>query len=575
MQRLEAKNINGRTYYYFSTWGWINGKCRRVSQKYLGKPQDIAQAVLGAGPAPQYAQVLAWGLPLALWREAARMQLVEQVNQVCKKRDQGLSTGDYIRLAAINRAAHPVSKQAMWDWVSRTCLPRLWPEASAEQLTSQRFWDHMDRIDSEEAQAIWRQLISAVVQREQIDLSAVCYDGTNFYTFIDTFNVKCQVAKRGKNKQGRANLRQVSYALFCSTDGQLPLFYEVYEGNRNDAKEFPKVLEKFGQWLKECAGTNEATSVKPTIIFDKGNNSEDNFSLIDRLELPYVGSVRLDEHADLAAVSNQDARWEAASEPGLEGTKSWRVQQVVYGKERTLVVTYNQHLFDSQWATVQNDLAHALTQLAQLRQALQNRAAGLAQGGVKPTVESVQQKCRHLLRRQHLSALVQTTVGKTAEGAVTLSYEADPKAQEKLADTFLGKTILFTGHKAWTDVQVIRAYRSQFMIEEIFHEMKDRHIGSWWPLHHWTDSKIQVHGLYCTIAVLMRALLWRRVRQAGLKVSMKGLLDELEQIQQVINFFPGKHPGQSAVEQPVPTRRNATQDKLVEILGLNPLESAF
>ena len=118
--------------------------------------------------------------------------------------------------------------------------------------------------------------------------------------------------------------------------------------------------------------------------------------------------------------------------------------------------------------------------------------------------------------------------------------------------------------------QVIRAYRSQFVIEEIFHEMKDRHIGSWWPLHHWTDSKIQVHGLYCTIAVLLRALLWRRVRQAGLKVSMKGLLDELEQIQQVINFFPGKHPGQSVVEQPVPTRRNATQDKLVEILGLNP-----
>jgi transposase len=575
MQRLEAKNIHGRTYYYFSTWGWINGKCRRLSQKYLGKPQDIAQAVLGAGPAPKHAQVLAWGLPFALWREAARMQLVEQVNQVCKKRDQGLSTGDYIRLAAINRAAHPVSKQAMWDWVSRTCLPRLWPEASAEQLTSQRFWDHMDRIDCEEAQAIWRQLISAVIQREQIDLSAVCYDGTNFYTFIDTFNLKCQVAKRGKNKQGRANLRQVSYALFCSTDGQLPLFYEVYEGNRNDAKEFPQVLEKFGRWLNQYAGTHQAASVKPTIIFDKGNNSEDNFALIDRLQLPYVGSVKLDEHADLAAVSNQDARWQPATEPGLEGTMSWRVQEVVYGKERTLVVTYNQHLFDSQWATVQNDLAHALTQLAQLRQTLENRAAGLTKGGVKPTVESVQQKCRHILRRQHLSALVQTAVGKTAEGAVTLSYEVNPKAQEKLADTFLGKTILITGHKAWTDVQVIRAYRSQFMIEEIFHEMKDRHIGSWWPLHHWTDSKIQVHGLYCTIAVLMRALLWRRVRQAGLKVSMKGLLDELEQIQQVINFFPGKHPGQSVVEQPVPTQRNAIQDKLVEILGLNPLQSVI
>jgi transposase len=462
----------------------------------------------------------------------------------------------------------------MWDWVARTCLPRLWPEASAEQLTSQRFWDHMDRIKPDKVQAIWEQLISAVLQREQIDLSAVCYDGTNFYTFIDTFNLKCQVAKRGKNKQGRANLRQVSYALFCSTDGQVPLFYEVYEGNRHDAKEFPQVLEKFGRWLSQRAGAN-ATSVKPTLIFDKGNNSEENFALIDRMQLPYVGSVKLDEHADLAAISNQDARWQLATELGLEGSKSWRTQQVVYGKERTLVVTYNENLFDSQWATVQNDLAQALTQLAQVRQSLENRAAGLVPGGTKPTIASVQEKCRHILRRQHLRQLVQTTVTETAQGVPVLTYQTDPKASEKLADTFLGKTILVTGHKGWSDSQVIRAYRSQFMIEEIFHEMKDRHIGSWWPLHHWTDSKIQVHGLYCTIAVLLRALLWRRVRQAGLKVSMKGLLDELEQIQQVINFFPGRHPGQSVVEQPVPTRRNATQDKLVEILGLTPSKSAF
>jgi hypothetical protein len=264
-----------------------------------------------------------------------------------------------------------------------------------------------------------------------------------------------------------------------------------------------------------------------------------------------------------------EPRWQAATEPGLEGTKSWRTQQVVYGKERTLVVTYNQHLFASQWATVQNDLAHALSQLAEVRQSLQNRATGLIHGGIPPTIESVQQKCRHILRRQHLSQLVQTTVTETAQGVPGLSYQADPKAPEKLADTYLGKTILITGHKGWSDAQVIRAYRSQFLIEEIFHEMKDRHIGSWWPLHHWTDSKIRVRGLYCTIAVLLRALPWRRVRQAGLKVSMKRLLEELERIQQVINFFPGRHPGQSAVEQPVPTRRDTTQDKLVDILELD------
>jgi len=49
-------------------------------------------------------------------------------------------------------------------------------------------------------------------------------------------------------------------------------------------------------------------------------------------------------------VSNQDSRW--------------------------LVMTYNENLFASQWATVQNDLAQALGQLAEVRENLKNRADG-------------------------------------------------------------------------------------------------------------------------------------------------------------------------------------------------------
>src|SRR2546430_14457846 len=89
----------------------------------------------------------------------------------------------------------------MWDWVSGTSLPRVWPAASAAQLTSQHFWDHMERIQPETAQAIWQQLIAAVLQREQIALSQICYDGTNFYTFIDTFNLQSQ-------QIGRASCRE-------------------------------------------------------------------------------------------------------------------------------------------------------------------------------------------------------------------------------------------------------------------------------------------------------------------------------------------------------------------------------
>ncbi len=37
MERLEAKQVNGATYYYYSQWAKVDGKCRRVWQKYLGE----------------------------------------------------------------------------------------------------------------------------------------------------------------------------------------------------------------------------------------------------------------------------------------------------------------------------------------------------------------------------------------------------------------------------------------------------------------------------------------------------------------------------------------------------------
>ncbi len=76
MERLESKMINGHTYYYYSEWGWKDGKCRRIWQKYLGKPKDIAETVLGGGPPPLYAEVFQWGLPCALWKEVVRARVV-------------------------------------------------------------------------------------------------------------------------------------------------------------------------------------------------------------------------------------------------------------------------------------------------------------------------------------------------------------------------------------------------------------------------------------------------------------------------------------------------------------------
>ena len=569
MERLEVKVIKGHTYYYYSQWGRVDGKPRRIWQKYLGKLDDIAQAVLGGGQVPACADVFEWGASEALWQACCNTEIISVVNDQCSKPQRGksLSTGDYLAIAALNRAIRPQSKRAIWQWISQTSLQRHFPDASEERLSSQRFWDHMHLIKTEDVEIIWQNILRRLLQQEDLDLSSICFDGTNYYTFIDTFNSRCDLARRGKNKQGRDNLRQVSYALFCSSDGQIPLFFDVYEGNRNDAKEFPLVLSKFHQFLQSLG---QAKPPSTTLIFDKGNNSAENLALVDRLELQFVGSVKLDEHKEYLKVSNDDPRFVACS--GVSGTKAFRVTKSVYGRDRTLVVTYNENLFNTQHQTLLNDIAKASEKLLALQKKLNDRESGLVKAGRAPTVDSINKQCTAILARQHLKQVISFHVTSSQSSIPCLEYRVDSNALQTLANTYLGKNLLITSRNEWTNEQIIKSYRSQYLIEAVFKEGKDRLTGSWWPMHHWTDSKIRVHALYCTLAHLLRALVMRTVHQAGLKISMKRLVLELSGIREVINIYPGKR-GKAERQQTVLSRCSELQSRLMSILGLKQSEN--
>ena len=216
-----------------------------------------------------------------------------------------------------------------------------------------------------------------------------------------------------------------------------------------------------------------------------------------------MSSVKQNEHPELAQVPHSDPRFVVCASPGLKGAKAFRVTKTVAGSERVLVVTYNPNLAKTQWMTLQNDVAKASQRLSELQGRLAGRAAGLIKGGKRPTLASVEQKCRSILRRQHLKDAIQVTVEGDPKGHPQLNYVIATDALDRIAEMHLGKTILISNRSEWTDERIIEAYRSQFLIEAVFREMKDRTTGSWWPLNHWTDSKLRVHGLYCSMAQLL------------------------------------------------------------------------
>ena len=221
-----------------------------------------------------------------------------------------------------------------------------------------------------------------------------------------------------------------------------------------NARQFPLMLKKFHKFLNELSGKGCAVP-QTTLIFDKGNNSKENFGLIDSLKLNFVGSVKLDEHKDLMQVPNNDPIFKACEAVELEGTKAFRVKKEVYGKERILVVSYNQNLFNAQWLTLQNDISRAIQRLSFLRQKLEDRVNGVHVVRFRPW-NLKKKQCKDILGRQHLKRIIAVTVTQVPDDIPRLEYTIDTDAVHELSNTYLGKNIIITSREDWNNEKTQR-----------------------------------------------------------------------------------------------------------------------
>ncbi len=157
-------------------------------------------------------------------------------------------------------------------------------------------------------------------------------------------------------------------------------------------------------------------------------------------------------------------------------------------------------------------------------------------------------------------------------GIPRLSYQLDNAAFAELFDTYLGKNIIITDNEHWTTEEIIVSYRSQYIIEDVFKQMKDRKTGSWWPMFHWTDQMIRVHGLYCSITLLIRALMMKKIQNAGISMSINKTQEKLSEIREVLNVFPQKR--KKKISQSVVSKMDETQQRLFEVFQMESFLSS-
>ena len=562
MASLTEKRIHGHSYYYARFCQRVNGKPKIVRQIYLGKIDDlIAAAEATHQPAvPLETEVASFGDVAALFDIAQKLDLVPLLDSILPpKRHQGLSPGQYLLLAAINRAVCPTSKLRFADWYQHTILTRLLP-ADPAWLSSQSFWNHMDVVTPEHILQFERQMAQRLIERFQLDLRALIYDGTNFFTYINT-RTPSQLPQRGHNKQKRGDLRQVSLGLMVSADFHIPLFHKVYAGNVHDSVEFRTITEELSTSYRDLAQSCDHI----TLVFDKGNNSEEAFHTLADTPFHFVGSLVPTQHADLLAVPRRQFR--ALTAARLEDVTVYRTQKKVLGRSQTVVVTFNQNLLDGQLQGLTASLNKARGKLREVQHRLQRWREGKIRAGKAPTLQGVTNQVRSICSAQFLDRILKTEVSPVGKG-LKLDYSTNRAALDHLCRVQFGKTILFTDNADWTEEQIVLAYRSQYHIEDAFKQMKNPHFLGWSPMFHWTDSKIHVHAFYCVLALLLTSLLQRELARHNELLSINQMLEELGGIRETLVIYPRRQGQRQYPTASCLTRMSALQQRLFSLLSL-------
>src|SRR5947207_11304558 len=111
MASVQSYTVHGKRYWRIvESYRDARGRPKVRVVRHLGNAQTLLNLLSQAPRRPLYAEQREFGAIAALWDIAQDLQVVETIGRHALKRRQGASVGQYMLLAARNRAVAPTSK---------------------------------------------------------------------------------------------------------------------------------------------------------------------------------------------------------------------------------------------------------------------------------------------------------------------------------------------------------------------------------------------------------------------------------------------------------------------------------
>ena len=494
------REINGRKIRVVAESVWDPVAKRSVARQVnLGlvaatDPVDLSQARAQEQRAVGSVGALVW--------VAEKLEVVKRLNEGCGDvgAQGGPTVGEMVLAVALQRVCEPGSKSELSAFLEQSlarpsCLaPSKYTVQAFHRLASLVELDALDRAQLG--------IAKAAVAQFKLSADVLAFDSTNFDTHIAT-TTHSELARRGHAKSKRSDLRVVGLGILASETGQVPLFHRAYAGNASDQCLLADCLSQLGQ-LHDALDSAEdrRQPALRTLVRDGGFWSEQL-----ELELDFEGYCSLismpTSHRMAQVVLKEAAQRGAmkALSGSLKDVRAFRKHVQFTTKdnmtlERTLVVYESQQLLDGQKRGIAAALKKAQLELKALERRVKDG---------KVTQSRLAQRVIQVLRREHLSSFVVTTIGGT-QRQPTFSWEIDPKARRKFENTQLGKRVLCTDRHVWSTEKILSAFRSQWNVEELFRRAKGGGIAPWGPSFLRADSSLRLHTFACVLGLTLVSL---------------------------------------------------------------------
>jgi len=520
MATLQKRKSRGHTYWSIVESRRVNGKPRPVILEYLGSAETLLKRLTEG--IPKKVRSYSHGAVAVLLEIADELQIVQTINQHLKQQPlrDGFTVGGSLLLAAIGRICKPTSKRNWYEgWARQTSLSYLL-RRSLHKMDSQHFWDQMEAVPVTALPRIEEEIVHTLLAKEKITLDTLLCDTSNFFTYIDSANERCTLARRGKNKQKRMDLRQFGLLLLVSRQDQIPLFHKIYQGNLSDRTVFKEQFKEMLSRFKALSGSLE----EMTLVFDQGNNSKKTLQEVSS-HLHFVGALSPSQHKALIEEANPSMSRIAVQGHSVD---AYRVRAPLWELDLTAVVYISENLARGQIRGVEQNITKLFEKLNERKAKIK----APTRRGRRRRHPDVEHKIASLIASSHIPEnLIGWKLRPDTADAFDLDFWVDEEEWTRLKEQWFGRRIVITNRHAWSTEEILSAYWGQSQVESVFRNIKNPFHLAFRPQYHWTDQKIEVHGFICLLALLLFMVTYKRAKEkARFKGSPHTLLEKLSAI---------------------------------------------